>query len=164
MAKQSKDLREGLILPDVREPAHISRRGLDGATALLTAIFTDAINLEVMPGGIKMIFAANLFFQLAQLRREELDGRIALGADHVVVAASVELVLITGRAVRKWNCAGQAAFRQQFKRTVDRGESNLGIFLAHQAKKLVSGKMVARLKKSTQDGIALVSMLEPNAL
>jgi hypothetical protein len=48
-------------------------KALYSAPAFLAAIFTDAVDLEVVAGGVKMIFAANLLFQLAQLRRKELD-------------------------------------------------------------------------------------------
>src|SRR5690349_11667052 len=77
---------------------------------------------------------------------------------------AIKLVLIARHAVRKRNGAGQSAFRQQLERAVHRGESDLGIFLANEAEKLVSRKMVARLKKSAQNGVALVSMLESDAL
>src|SRR5690242_5409157 len=111
-----------------------------------------------------MVFAADLLFQLVYLGREKLDGRVTLRADHVVMVAAIELVLIARHAVRKRNSAGQPAFRQQLERAVNRGEADLGVFLAHQAEKLVGGKMIARLKKSAQDGVALVGMLEPDAL
>src|SRR5690348_51787 len=78
--------------------------------------------------------------------------------------AAVELVLIARHAVRKRNGAGQSAFRQQLERAVNRGESDLGVFLADEAEKFVGREMVARFKKSAQDGIALVSMLQPDAL
>ncbi len=140
------------------------RRRLNGAAALFAAIFADAVNLEVVARRVKMVFAPNLFFQLVHLGRKELDRRITLRADHVMVVAPVELVLITRHAVRKRDSAGQSAFRQQLERAVNRGKADLGIFLAHQAEKFVGGEMVARLKKGAQDSVALVSMLESNAL
>src|SRR5215831_7395819 len=111
-----------------------------------------------------MVFAANLLFQLVDLQRKKFDRGVTLRADHVVMVAAIELVLITRHTVRERYSAGQPAFRQQLERTVNRGEADLGVFLTHQAEKLVSGKMIAGLKKSAQDGVALVSMLEPNAL
>ena len=82
-----------------------------------------------------MVFAANLFFQLVYLGREKLNRCVALSANHVVVVAAVELVFIACHAVRKRNSAGQAAFRQQLERAVNRGETDLGVFLAHQGGK-----------------------------
>src|SRR5258708_1215477 len=111
-----------------------------------------------------MVFAPDLFFQLVYLRREKLYRRVTFRADHVVVIAAIELVLITRHAVGERNGAGQSAFRQQLERAVNGGEADLGIFFAHEAKKLVGGEVIARLKKSAQDGIALVSMLKPDPL
>src|SRR6185369_238353 len=147
-----------------RNNANISRRGLDSAAAFLAAIFADPVNLEVMARGVKSVFAPNLFFQLVDLRREKLDRRIALRTDHVVMVAAIELVLIARHAVRKRNGAGQATFRQQLERAVNRGKANLGVFLADEAEKLVGREMIARLKKSAQNGVALVSMLQTDAL
>jgi len=113
--------------------------------------------------GIKVVFAPDLFFQLDYLGRKELHGSAAICADHVVMAAAVELVFIAGHAVRKWNCAGQAALCQQLKRAIDGGKADLGVFFSNQPEKLVRGKMVAGLKKGAQDGIALVCMLETYA-
>src|ERR1051326_5651776 len=81
-----------------------------------------------------------------------------------MMVAPVELVLITRHAVRERNSAGQAAFRQQLKRAVKRGKADLAIFLAHQAEKLVGGEMITGFKKGAEDGIALVSMLQPHSL
>ena len=136
----------------------------DCFAALLAAIFANAVNLEVVASGVKMVLAADLLFQLVYLRREKLDRRVTLRADHVVVIAAIELVLIARHAVRKRDGAGQSALRQQLERTVNRGEADLGVLLADEAKQLVGGKMIAGLKKGAQDGVALVSVLEPDTL
>lgn len=140
----------------------VREKSLRGLAGFLAAVFTDAIDLEVVTGSVKMIFAANFFFQLAHLRGEKLNGRAALRADHVMMAAPVELMLIAGHAVWEWNSAGQAAFRQQLERTVDRGKADLRVFFSDQAKQLVCGKMIARLQKDAQDGVTLVSMFQAN--
>ena len=77
--------------------------------------------------------------------------------------AAIELVLIARHAIRERDGAGQSALSQQLERAVNRGEADLGIFLADEAEKLVGGKVVARLKKGAQDSVALVSVLEPDA-
>jgi hypothetical protein len=59
-----------------------------------------------------MIFAADLLLQLADFRRKELDRTAAIGANHVVMVATVVLMLVAGDAVMESNFAGQAAFRQ----------------------------------------------------
>src|SRR5882724_11452545 len=137
---------------------------LDRAAAFLAAIFADAVNLEVVARGVKMVFASDLFFQLVHLRREKLDRCVALRADHVMVVAAIELMFIARHAVRERDSAGQATLCQKFEGTVNRGETDLGVFLADQAEKLVGREMIARLKKSAQDSIALVSMFQPHAL
>src|SRR6185437_2924049 len=81
-----------------------------------------------------------------------------------MVAAPVELVLKPGGPIRKRNHAGQTTFSQQLQRAIDSGEPDLGIFLAYQAEEFVSGKMIARLQKSAQDRVPLVSVLQPNTL
>src|SRR5262245_29386069 len=130
------------------------------ARTLLAAVFADAVDLEVMAGSVEAIFAADLFLQLAYLRREELHRGAAFGTDHVMMAAAVELVFVAGGAVRERNSARQPALGQKFERTVYRGEADLGVALFHQAKKLVGGKMVARVEKRAQDGIALLGVLQ----
>jgi hypothetical protein len=59
-----------------------------------------------------MIFAADLLLQLADFRRKELDRTAAIRANHVVMAATVVLMLVTGDAIVESNFAGQAAFGQ----------------------------------------------------
>src|SRR5436305_9302262 len=117
---------------------------------LLPAILTQAVNLEGMAGGVKVIFAANILFQFAYFRRKELHRNAALGTYHVMVAAAVELVLITGHAVMKGHNAGQAALCQQLERAIYGGESDLRIFLAGEAEELVCRKVVAGLQKGAE--------------
>ncbi len=61
-----------------------------------------------MASGIEVVFTPDLFFQFSNLGREELDRDTAVRADHVMVAATVELVFIAGHAIVKSNLAGQA--------------------------------------------------------
>ncbi len=117
-----------------------------------------------MAGGIEVVFAPDFFFQLADLRREELDGDSAIRADHVMVAAAVELVFVAGHAVVKSNLAGQAALSQKLERTINRSKPDLGVLLSDQAEKLVGGKMIAGFQEGAQDGIALLGVLQAYAL
>ena len=117
-----------------------------------------------MAGGIEVILAANLFFELGYFRGEELDGDATVSAYHMMMAAPVKLVFIAGHTVMKSYFTGQTAFGQQFQGTVDRSEANFGIFLPCETEKFISRKMIAGLKKGAQDGIALLGMLQANAL
>jgi hypothetical protein len=59
-----------------------------------------------------MIFAADLLLQLADFRRKKLNRTAAIGANHVVMAATVVLMLVAGDAIMESNFAGQSAFSQ----------------------------------------------------
>lgn len=150
------------ILAAITYKKTLINQGLNCLAGFLAAIFTDAIDLEIMACSVKVVFAPNFFFQLAYFRREKFNRRAALRADHVMVAAAVELVLIAGHAIWEWDSAGQAALRQQFESAVNGGETDLGIFFPDQAKQFISGKMITGLKKNTQDRVTLVRMFQPN--
>jgi hypothetical protein len=106
---------------------------------LLAAIFADTIDLERVAGGQVAILAADLLFELANFLGKKFHRAAAAGADHVVMAAAVVLVLVTSNAVVEGNLAGQSAFRQQLQRAVNRGVSDAGIFFLYQAVKFVGG-------------------------
>ena len=75
----------------------------------LLALAADAVNLEGIAGGDVAVFVSDLFFQLLDLRRKKLDGAATFGADHVMMAAPVVLVLVAGDAVVEGDLAGEAA-------------------------------------------------------
>ena len=117
-----------------------------------------------MAGGIEVILAANLFFELGYFRGEELDGDATVSAYHMMMAAPVKLVFIACHTIMKSYFTGQTAFGQQFQGTVDRGEPNLGVLFPGEPEKFISRKMIAGLKKGAQNGVALLGMLQANAL
>lgn len=143
--------------------ANGKRKRLTDAAAFLAAVFAHAVNLEIVARGVKVVFAPDLFFQLDYFGREEFHGSAAIRADHVMMAAAVELVFIAGHAVWEWNSAGQAALRQQLECAIDGGKADLCVLFSDQPEKLVCGKMVTGLKKGAQDGIALVCVLQAHA-
>ena len=79
---------------------------------LLAAVFADTVNLEGVTRGQVAVFAADFLLQVIDFLRKEFYRTAAPGADHVVVAAAIVLVLVAGDAVVKGNFAGEAAFRQ----------------------------------------------------
>lgn len=85
----------------------------DDLPGALAAIFADTVDLKIMPGGVKAIFAPDLFLDLGDFRREELDRGAAIRADHMMMAATIELVFEASGSVRKWDHARQPAFGQQ---------------------------------------------------
>ena len=102
--------------------------------------------------------------RLADVLGKEFDRTAAIGADHVVMAAAVVLVLVACDAVVESDFAGQAALRQQLQRAVNRGVADAGIFFLHQAVQFVGGEMVAGFEEGMQDGIALLSLLQARLL
>lgn len=105
------------------------------------------------------MLAADRLFDLPDLRGEELNGRAALGADHVVMAAAVVLVFVARDAIVEGDFAGQAASGEEFEGAVDGGEADAGIFLLDEAVQLVGGKMLASFEEGTQDRVALSGLL-----
>ncbi len=97
------------------------------------AVAADSVNLEGVTGGVKAVLVSDLLFQFADFRREELHGDAALRTYHVMVAAAVELVLVTGDAVMKSHLTGQPAFGQQLECAIYGREPDLRILLADQA-------------------------------
>ncbi len=73
----------------------------------------------------------DLLLQVVNFGREEFHRTAAFRAHHVVVAAAIVLVLVTGDAVVKSDFTSQTALGQQFEGAVDGGESDLGIFFLH---------------------------------
>ena len=111
-----------------------------------------------------MIFAADFLLKLADFLGKEFDRTAAIGADHVVMAAAVVLMLVAGDAVVEGDLAGQTTLRQQFQRAINRGVADAGIFFLHQAVQFVSGEMVAGFEKSMQDRVALRRLFQANRL
>jgi hypothetical protein len=124
-------------------------------SVLLAAILADSVDLEGVAGSCVMVSIANLLFQTVNLGREKFHGTPAPGTDHVMVAAAVVLMLVPGDTIVKGDFAGQAALGQQLQRPVNRGETDAGVFLLHQPVQFVDGEVLASLKKSSQNGVAL---------
>ena len=71
-------------------------------------VFTQAVDLEGVPRGGVVMFATDLLFQPVDLRRKEFHRTAALRTHHVMMAAAVVLMLITGDAVVKSHFARQS--------------------------------------------------------
>jgi hypothetical protein len=131
---------------------------------LFAAVFADSINLKSVAGREVVILAADFLLELADFLGKEFDRTAAVGADHVMMAAAIVLVLVAGDAVMEGDFAGQAALCQQFESAVDGGVADAGVFFLHQAVKFVGGEMVAGFEKGMQDYVALRGLLESDAL
>ena len=140
--------------------------GLDNATSisLLSAFFANPINLERMASGDVVVLASNLLLDLSDFLREKFHRGATLGTDHVVMTAPVVLVLVARNAVVKSDFAGQPATRQQFQRPVNGGDADARVVFLDQAVQFVDGKMLPGFEKCPQNGIALLGLLQADAL
>src|SRR5579871_6673293 len=103
------------LWPSACEPAVLRDPGAESPSSqrtsclvLLAAILADPINLKCVPGGQVMVFTADFLLELPDFLREKLHRTAALGANHVVMAAAIVLVLVTGDAVMERDLARQA--------------------------------------------------------
>ena len=87
--------------------------GLDNSASIrfLSALFADAIDLESVARSDVVMLAPDLLLDLSHLLREKLYRSAAFGADHVVMAAAVVLVLVARDAIVKGHLARQARIR-----------------------------------------------------
>ena len=127
---------------------------------LIAAIFANAVNLKCMPGRQVVVPAADFLFDVAHFRRKKLHRAAALGADHVVVAAAIVLVLVPRDAVVKGDLAGQAALGEQLQCAIHRGVADARVFFLHQPVELVRRKVVTGLKKGSQNRVPLRSLFQ----
>jgi hypothetical protein len=128
----------------------------------LAALLTEAINLECMAGGYKMMLAADLLLEITNLRREKFHRSAASRADHVMVTAPVVLMLEARNTVVKSNLTREATIRKQLQRAVHGGETNVRIFLLHQLIELVGRKMSAGFDERPQNRAALLGVFQTN--
>ncbi len=117
-----------------------------------------------MAGGGVVVSAAYFLLQLIHFSGKEFDRAAALGANHVVMAAPVVLVLVTGNAVVEGYFAGEPGFGQQLESPIDGGVADAGIFLLDKAVQFVGGEVVAGLEESAQYCVALGRLLEAYTL
>jgi len=130
----------------------------------LAAILAKPINLECVAGGFVMILTANLLLETIHLRREEFHRTSAQRANHVMMAATVVLVLEARDSIVKSDLTGQSAFCQQLQGPINCGESDVRVFFLHQAVQFVGREMLPGFQKRSQNRVALRRMLEANPL
>ncbi len=108
--------------------------------------------------------AADFLLQQIDLAREKFHRTSALGAHHVVMAAAIVLVLVTGDAIVEGDFAGQSTLGQQFQRAIDSGVADASVLLVDKAMKFVRRKVIASFEKGAQNAVALRGLLEADAL
>jgi hypothetical protein len=136
----------------------------DYAGALFLAVAADAIDLKVMPGGREVVLATDFALEALDLGGEKFDGAAAIGADHMVMAATIELGLVAGDTVLEGDGAGEAALGEKLERAIDGGEADTRVFFAYEAVELVGGEVVGDLEEGAQDGVALFRVFQSDTL
>jgi hypothetical protein len=136
----------------------------DPPSTLLPTLLADPVNLEGVAGGAVVVAAADVFFEFPDFVGKEFDRAAAIGADHVVVAAAIVLVLITRDAVVEGDFTGEVALGEQLQGAVDGGVADPGIFLFHETMELVRGEVLTGLQKRLQDRVALGRVLQADTL
>ena len=130
---------------------------------LLSAFFAKTINLEGVASGHIMVLASDLLLDFSDFLGEKFDRCAALGADHVVMTATVILVLITRNAVVESDFAGQSATGEELQGTVDGGEANARVGFLNQAVQFVGGEVFAGFEESSQNRVALFGLFQADA-
>ena len=130
---------------------------------LLAAVFADTIDLEGVARGEVVVSASDLLLELADFLRKEFHRAAAFGADHVVMAAAVVLMLVAGNAVVEGDLTGESALGEKLQRAINGGVADAGVFFLHEAVEFVGGEMVASFEERAQDGVALRGLLQPHA-
>jgi len=110
-----------------------------------------------------MVPASDLLLELSHFLGEKLDRRSALSTHHVMMAAAIVLVFITGDAIMKGNFAGKPATGQKLQRSVDRSETNARVGFLNQPVELINRKMFACFEKGPKNGAALFGLLQADA-
>jgi hypothetical protein len=129
-------------------------------TPLLAAGFAGAIDLKTVLGCHVMKFLSNTTFDLLNLGRKELDRIAAHCADHVVMVASIHVMLEPGYTVAKLNFCRQTALNKDLKCAIDGGVANSGLLLFNQIMQFFSGKVIAGCQEDPQNRVALRTPLE----
>jgi hypothetical protein len=124
---------------------------------------THTVNLKGVASGEVLVFMPDLALDTLDLTGEEFDRTPALRAYHVMVIATIVLVLIASNAIIERDFTGQSALGKKLQRAIDSSKADALVFLADKAKKLVCREMVASIQKGTQDDVALARVLQANS-
>ncbi len=114
-------------------------------------------------GGV-VVHPSDFFLELIHLAGKKLYRTAAFRAHHVMMAAPIVLMLESRDTIVESHLTGQTAFRQQFKRPVNRRVADARIFFLHQAVQFIGRKMVAGLEEGSQNRVALSGLFEPDPL
>lgn len=100
--------------------------------AFSIAGITHAVDLKSMSGRGKSVAASHVVFYALEFRREELDRTPTLGANHVVMAPTIVLVLVARDPIVKLDRGGKSALGKKFQCAVYGGEADFRVLLANE--------------------------------
>lgn len=120
----------------------------------------DAINLKTVPRGLVLKLSTDTSLGRFHLGSKELNRASARGANHMVMIATIQTMLISSNAITEFNLGSQTTFGKKFERTVDRGIADRWILHLYQAVQLFGGKVVAGGKKYAEHHISLRTLFE----
>ena len=109
--------------------ARVSAARVGFPRATLLTVVAEAVNLKGVASSQVMVLVPDLLLDVSHFGGEEFDRCATFGADHVVMAAAVVLVLEARNAVMEGDFAGEATTGQELQRAVDGGKSDARIFL-----------------------------------
>ncbi len=99
---------------------------------LLATVLAHPVDLEGVARSEVVILPADFLLQLVDFLREEFHRTAAIGADHVVMAAAIVLMLVARDAIMKGDFARQSAFGQQFEGAIHGGVADADVLLLYQ--------------------------------
>jgi hypothetical protein len=145
-------------------PSRLILNGAAGLLWILCALFAEAVHLERVAGSGVVMLASDLLLDLFDLGGEEFDGAAAVCADHVVMGAAIVLMFVARDSIMERQLGCESAFGEEFERAIDRGESDLRIFLLHETVEFICREMITDLEERLEDGVALLGVFEAYAL
>jgi hypothetical protein len=121
----------------------------------------DAVDLKAVTCGRELKLFAHATLHGFHLSGKELDGITANSADHMVMVAAMEAMLVAGNAIAEFNLRGQPAVGKEFQGTVHSGVADSWVVLFHEAVQIFRGEMIMGCKKNAQNCIPLRTLFEP---
>jgi hypothetical protein len=117
-------------------------------------------DLEAVAQGREVKLVSNAALHFFDFGGEEFKGVAARGADHVVMRAAIQAVLVTDDSVLKIDLEGQPAMGEQLEGSIDGGVPDGRIRPLDEPMQVVGAEVVAGIKEDFEDAVAAGAMLE----
>ncbi len=137
-----------------------SESGLACVWVLSLAGLAGSQDLETVAQGLEVKLVSYAALHFFDLGREEFNGVTARGADHVVMRAAIQAVLVTRHAVLKIYLEGQPAMGEQLERSIDGGVADGGIRLLDEPMQVLGTEVVVGIKEHFEDAVSAGAVLK----